>query len=138
MKFLHEMMPIFRNEFSEFPRRGIYGITIRRASISANCDFDFKNSAGVITPLFIEFNGMRSRATDLKTTAHNASTTHERNHAVAPIMHYWCDQVRNHYRTRRRNVCATAWPKRWRTLNFIIWNKNIRQIHSFEINETNN
>jgi hypothetical protein len=23
MKFLHEMMPIFRTEFSEFPRRGL-------------------------------------------------------------------------------------------------------------------
>ena len=55
MKFLHEMMPIFRTEFSEFLRRGI-GITYKTALISAI--FGFKNTARVIViPVFIQFTG---------------------------------------------------------------------------------
>jgi hypothetical protein len=30
MKFLHEMMPIFRTEFSEFPRKGLDHTLVNR------------------------------------------------------------------------------------------------------------
>ena len=42
MKFQHEMMPIFRTEFSEFRRRGLGHTYTRPASISAI--FGFKCS----------------------------------------------------------------------------------------------
>jgi hypothetical protein len=52
MKFLHEMMPIFRTEFSEFPRSGLVH-TYKTGFNSRHLGFE--NVARVIVPVFIEF-----------------------------------------------------------------------------------
>ena len=50
MKFRHEIMQIFPTEFSI----GATAYTYKTGSISTI--FGFKNTAGVIVPVFIEFN----------------------------------------------------------------------------------
>jgi hypothetical protein len=62
MKFLHELMPIFSTEFSEFPHRGL-GRTYKTGFNFHH--LAFKNTAQVIVPVFIEFTGLTQALTCL-------------------------------------------------------------------------